>query len=106
MFIKMAQKLNVNEITGSITDINQNLNTLFADNFIIENDIKTIKSHLERLLTNDEKMCQLLQMHTEVISCLQNKENCFYNKFATTFSYGFGIFSSFAVITLIMRKID
>lgn len=99
----MTQKLNVNEITGSITDINQNLNTLFADNFIIENDIKTIKSHLERLF----------KIHTEVISCLKNdidtlknKENCFYNKFATTFSYGFGIFSSFAVITLIMRKID
>lgn len=109
----MAQHINIHEITGSITDINENLNTLFADSYINENDIKSIKKHVEKLISNDEKMCQLFKMHTKVISCLQNeiytlknKENGFYSKFVTTFSYGFGIFSSFAIITLIMRKID
>ena len=68
----MAQHINIHEITGSITDINENLNTLFADSYINENDIKSIKKHVEKLISNDEKMCQLFKMHTKVISCLQN----------------------------------
>lgn len=112
--------MNIHEITGSIIDINQNLNTLFADNYIMENDIKDfrkilaginsnvsgVQSNIGIMIKNTDKLCTIIDSLKDEINTLKNKENGFYDKFVTTFSYGFGVFSSFAIITLIMRKID
>jgi hypothetical protein len=106
----MAQKMNVNEITGSITDIHENLNTLFADAYITEKDIITMKSHIERLVTNDERFCEYFKIQTKSIRCLQEDVIILKNKqkevFATSFFCGVGFFTSLAVVTLIMRNIE
>lgn len=73
-------------------DINENFNTLFADNYIIENDIKSMKKQIERLLL--------------IVELKQNKNDVYRNIGINTFCAGLGFFSSFAVFTIFMRNLD
>ena len=95
-------------------DINENFNTLFADNYIIENDIKNMKKHMEKLLTIVENKGELITQLINVsfafkieIEALKQKQNNIYKNIGlTTFCAGLGFFSSFAVFTIFMRKLD
>lgn len=95
-------------------DINENFNTLFADNFIMENDIKSMKSHIERLLTTVEKKCDLIGRLINITNGLtmeieiqkQNQKNVYKDIGGTCFFAGLGLFSSFAVFTIVMRSLD
>ena len=99
-------------------DINENFNTLFADNYIIENDIKSMKKHMEKLLTivetivenKGELIKQLINVSfafkIEIEALKQKQNNIYKNIGLTTFCAGIGFFSSFAVFTIFMRKLD
>jgi hypothetical protein len=85
------------------------LNTLFADAYITEKDVITIKSHIESLVTNDERFCEYFKIQTKAISSLQEEVIILKNKqkdVTTTFSCGLGFFTSLAIVTLIMRNIE
>ena len=113
--------MSINEITGSITDINHNLNTLFADTYIIENDIKDfrkilvgmnsnvsgVQSNIGTIIKNTEKLCTIIESLKDEIDIVKKNQKHVYNKvFLTTFSYGLGLFSSLAVVTMVMRQIN
>lgn len=96
-------------------DINENFNTLFCDTYIMEMDIKSMKSHMERLLTAVEKKSELITRLINITNGLtleihtlkhNQKKTVHRNIIGTSFCAGFGVFSSFAVVTMVMRYLE
>lgn len=103
-----------NDINEKHNDINENFNTLFGDTHILELDVASMKTHIEKLIINAEKKFLLMEriinitnaLTIEICTLKQKQKNVYKDIGGTCFFAGLGLFSSFAVITIVMRSLD